>query len=96
MTPVTPVKLSDGVHHFEELVRCEHFVVRRHTAVDRFQLKTDMRFRILMVLEGTVRAVTDSDSDELTKGCTTLVAAGSEGVTIIPHQRATVLEILRP
>lgn len=96
VSPVVPVLLGAGDHHFEELVRCEHFVIRRHAAVDSFSLRTDGRFRILMVLSGAVRVATDSDYRMLSKGSTVLVPASVTSATIEPTERTTLLEILSP
>lgn len=96
VTPVTPVQLSDGDHHFEELVRCEHFVVRRHISVDDFSLKADHRFRILVVLDGESEVSTDNSRHVLAKGETALVCASADAIAVRPSQRSTILEILRP
>ena len=94
--PVVPVELSYGDHHFEELVRCDYFVIRRHKAVDEFSLKLDDRFRILMILDGTASLVTESGTIELSKGTTVLLPACIQQASLRPLASTTVLEILSP
>lgn len=94
--PVIPVQLSSGDHSFEELVRCPHFVLRRHSAVDTFALKTDNRFRILMMLSGESEIQAGPDHSPLAKGQTVLVPAVIPEVVVQPRGRITLLEILCP
>ena len=101
VSPVTPVELSYGTHHFEELVRCDYFVIRRHKAVNEFSLKLDDRFRILMVLEGAAQLLTksstaESNTLEINKGTTILLPASTAAASLIPTSNITVLEILTP
>ena len=94
--PVTPVELSDGRHHFQELVRCNYFVIRRHHAVDEFDLKLDDRFRILMLLDGNATVSTDACDTGLVKGTTALLPASTTRATIHPEGSITLLEVLYP
>ncbi len=94
--PVVPVELSYGDHHFEELVRCDYFVIRRHKAVDEFSLKLDDRFRILMMLDGAASLVTESGTIELSKGTTVLLPACTQHASLRPLASTTLLEILSP
>lgn len=96
VAPVTPVELSDGSHHFEELVRCEYFVIRRHQAIDEFQLNLDGRFRILIVLEGRAVVHTAGGEVTLSKGRTALIPAAADRVHIAPEGNTTLLEVLHP
>lgn len=99
VNPVTPVELSNGHHSFQELVRCDHFVIRRHQAVDDFSVKLDDRFRILMLLNGTATLTTDSGNASLNKGTTALVPASTSATSaasIQPDGPVTLLEILHP
>ena len=68
VTPIVPVQLSNGDHHFEELVRCEYFVIRRHVSIDEFPIRMDDRFRILMMLEGEAQVSSESGSITLVRG----------------------------
>ncbi|MEQ9407000.1 MAG: class I mannose-6-phosphate isomerase [Fuerstiella sp.] len=96
VNPVAPVVLSDGQHHFEELVRCDFFVIRRHTSVDEFQLKQDDRFRILMQLEGSAQLFTEDGEVPMRKGTTVLVPAVTQVTCVRPDSRTVLLEILHP
>lgn len=96
VNPLTPVPLSDGSHHFEELVRCEYFVIRRHKAVDNFELKLDDRFRILMQLDGSSEIQTNAGAVTLKKGTTAILPAATKSATVHVVQNTTLLEILHP
>ncbi len=96
VNPAPPVQLSDGKHHFEEVVRCDYFVIRRHKAVDEFRLKLHNRFRILMLLEGQAQVSTGSGSVRLFRGTTVLLPAATEIATVIPNGRIQLLEIDAP
>ncbi len=96
VNPVTPVELSNGRHHFEELVRCDYFVIRRHIAIDEFQLKLDDRFRILMLLEGDATIATDASETKLSTGMTVLLPATTPQAAVIPDGNIILLEILHP
>jgi len=94
--PVTPVALCDQTHAFEELVRCEYFVIRRHRALERFEISTTHQFRILMFLEGEAVVKTSGGSVSAKTGTTVLIPAESDRVLIVPHERVEVLELLCP
>ena len=96
VNPVKPVQLSDGTHTFEELVRCDHFVIRRHVGVDSFRLKTDDRFRIVMLLDGHAAMSADNQTRDLSRGQTALLPACTKQIEIAPCSRVTLLEILHP
>ena len=96
VNPVVPTPLSDGNHNFEELVRCEYFVIRRHTSVDSFAIRMDDRFRILMMLEGSAQVQSETGTVEIKKGTTTLLPASLSSVSVQPQGKTTLLEILYP
>lgn len=96
VAPVIPVELSNGTHHFEELVRCDYFAIRRHRAVDTFPLLLDDRFRILMVLEGNASLETPDGRLPLPKGRTVLIPAAVDSADIVPQKSVTLLEVLHP
>ena len=66
--PVVAQQLCDQEHGFEELVRCEYFVVRRHTSLHPFSLLSDGRFRILMTLAGSGTVDTSTGAEALVLG----------------------------
>jgi mannose-6-phosphate isomerase len=97
--PVNPVvahELTSGNHQFEELVRCDYFVIRRHRSVNAFPLKLDDRFRIVMVLDGCTDLRTESGTLTLTKGETLLLPASLRQAEFVPSANVTLLEILTP
>ena len=96
LSPVTPIPLCDQSHVFEELVRCPYFVVRRHRALETFEISMSDQFRILMFLEGRAEVRTSSGSVSTGIGSTVLIAAESNRVVITPKERVQVLEILCP
>ena len=96
VSPVTPVTLCDQNHIFEELVRSEYFVIRRHRALERFTIPVLDQFRILMFLEGNAVVRTGGGTVSARIGTTALIPAESSSVEIIPNGRLQVLEILCP
>lgn len=94
--PVSPVLLSCQGHHFEELVRCPYFVIRRHQTVNPFPLKLDDRFRILMLLNGSAQLQSSNGDLAVRTGTTVLLPADVDAVTVLPEGQVTVLEILHP
>ena len=92
--PVTPVSLCDQTHVFEELIRCQYFVVRRHRAIEPFEIVMCDQFRILMFLEGRAEVRTSGGSVSAGVGTTLLIPAESNRVAITPKERVQVLEIL--
>lgn len=96
VSPMTPVSLCDQDHVFEELVRCEYFVIRRHRALERFTIPMDDRFRILMFLEGNAAVKTGGGTIAARLGTTVLIPAESDSVEILPNGRVHVLEVLCP
>lgn len=96
VSPATPVTLCDQNHVFEELVRCDHFVIRRHRALERFMIAMFDHFRILMFLEGNAVVKTGGGKVSARLGTTILIPAESDSVEIIPNGRVQLLEILCP
>jgi mannose-6-phosphate isomerase len=94
--PVTPIPLCDQTHVFEELLRCSYFVVRRHRALESFEISMSDQFRILMFLEGRAEVCTSGGSVSARIGSTVLIPAESDRVVITPKERVQVLEILCP
>ncbi len=94
--PVTPVSLCDAFHSFEELVRCEYFVIRRHRFLDPIQITVEDRFRILMALGGDATVSTRYGTVPLKMGSTVLLPACSGVVTLTPQGSVRMLEVLCP
>ncbi|MCA9060729.1 MAG: class I mannose-6-phosphate isomerase [Planctomycetaceae bacterium] len=93
---VRPAQLCDQDHRFEELVRCDHFVIRRHRAVDAWHLRTDGRFRILIGMSGSGEVCTEQSTIDLQTGRTVLIPANCPELTIHPAAEMTLLEIMCP
>jgi mannose-6-phosphate isomerase len=93
--PVAPVPVVDKNHRAEELVRCEHFVIRRHAA-DCFPLPQDGRFRIMISVAGKTQICCGGDALEITMGGTVLVPARCAPTDVIVEQDAAVLEAFAP
>jgi mannose-6-phosphate isomerase len=96
VNPVVPVQLCDQEHSFEELVRCEYFVLRRHESLHDFSLVSDNRFRILMTLSGSGLVCTSTGTEQLRLGGTILLPACCQAIRIQPDQRLQLLEITCP
>jgi len=94
--PVVPVELCDQEHGFEELVRCEYFVVRRHESLHAFSLASDDRFRVLMTLSGSGLVQTSTGDEQLVMGGTVLLPACCGRIRIQPRERLQLLEISCP
>ena len=94
--PVTPVALCDRSHVFEELVRCNYFVIRRHRALDSFEIPMSDQFSILMFLEGCAQVRTAAGTVTARIGSTVLIPAESKQVVVTPQDHVQVLEILCP
>ena len=96
VSPVTPISLCDQTHVFEELIRCSYFVVRRHRALEPFEITMSEQFRILMFLEGRAEVRTSGGSVSAGIGSTVLIPAESDRVVVSPKESIQVLEILGP
>ncbi len=96
ISPVVPRRMFDEYHEFEELVRCQYFVIQRHRTDSRFRLDSADQFRILMVLSGNVRLFSEDFELRLKPGNTVLVPAACRWVQAEPEGTVTILEIFLP
>ncbi len=94
--PVQSIQLCDQSHPFEELLRCDFFVIRRHRFVDPIRITTDDRFRILMSIQGNATVKTTTGTAPLRLGSTILLPACSKSTIITPESPAVMLEVLCP
>lgn len=94
VSPVTPIPLCDQDHVFEELVRCDYFVIRRHRVLERIGIPVNDQFRILMFVEGNAVVATPGGKVSARLGTTVLIPAESSQVEITPNGRVQILEIL--
>jgi mannose-6-phosphate isomerase len=94
--PVQPVPVVADTQVCEELIRCEQFVIRRHTAEQEFEIEDDHRFHVLMMLSGNARLVAGSDSLLLARGTTVLAPAEREALHIDPQPQCLLLDAFLP
>jgi len=94
--PVVPRYVADACDRTEELVRCDYFVLRRHTISRPFPLPEDGRFRVIMPFSGTVHVSTGEYSKRIGVGDTLLIPAATKGVHLSPARQASVLEAHLP
>lgn len=93
---LVPVRLTDGDHWFEELVRCQYFVIRRHATEKMFRVATEEAFRVMMVLSGSATLLSDGVSLPLRAGSTVLVPASCPSVQVAPDGLVTMLDVFLP
>lgn len=96
VSAVQPVQLCDYSHPFEELVRCDYFVIRRHKFLDPVRITTDDRFRILISLQGNAIVKSRYGSAALKMGSTVLLPACSGETALFPDGPVSMLEVLCP
>lgn len=94
--PVQPVVLRDEWHRFEELVRCDYFVIHRHKVAEPFHIVTDDRFRILMSIHGNATVTAAHGSVRLQLGSTVLLPACAGRATVCPDGPVVMLEVFCP
>jgi mannose-6-phosphate isomerase len=94
--PVKPVQMCDDAHGFEELIRCDHFVIRRHRFLDPIRISTGDSFRILLSVKGAVEVKTRYGAVPLEMGATALLPACSGTTVLTPSEPTTLLEVLCP
>jgi mannose-6-phosphate isomerase len=97
--PVSPVDPKRSEHRSgvtDELVRCDHFVMRRHILERDFKLPKQDRFRILMAVKGNGDIACDDTAMRFALGRTVLVPSTCPDVTIHPIGEMTVLEAFLP
>ncbi len=68
----------------EELVACEHFVIRRWQLDQSATMETENRFRIVLVLSGAMSVQTTGFSHLLETGQTILFPASCPAITLTP------------
>ncbi|MEZ6058855.1 MAG: type I phosphomannose isomerase catalytic subunit [Planctomycetaceae bacterium] len=94
--PVVPRSCREGDHLCEELVACEHFVIRRHSTGDAFSLRSIDSFRILMLLTGEVVLSWSGGESPFVRGQTTLLPAALGDATVRPGGEIELLDITLP
>lgn len=91
-----PTAQRHGDRFEEQLVRCEHYEIKRHESPCDFVIHTQSRFRVLMVIDGSATLRGDFNDVAMPLGTTTLIPACVPAVEVCPSGSATVLEISVP
>ena len=94
--PLVPKIIFGGRHTVEELVRCDFFVIRRHTTEEPFTIATDNRFHILTLLGGCAELVCGDDRREFAMGRTILLPASAADARLMPTGEIILLETFLP
>jgi mannose-6-phosphate isomerase len=94
--PVTPTRIQAAHHSLEELVRCERFVLRRHSAEQAFALPEDRQFHVLMLLAGAGTLAAGEDRVVLSPGRTALLPAERAAARFEPEGPCVVLDAFLP
>lgn len=101
--PVSPVlskTISSEPHRLEELVRCDYFVIRRHTlsaGAAPFKLSPDDRFHVLMTLAGGIEVNCGGEKQQIGRGRTVLIPAAAASVAQVASlDGAVVLDSILP
>lgn len=92
---VQPERIESD-HELQQLVSCDHFVIRRHVVTQPTEFLPADMFRVLMVLEGRGRLVCEAETYDLPTGQTLLLPASCPEVSCIPAERLTILETYVP
>jgi mannose-6-phosphate isomerase len=94
--PVTPTRIREADHALEELVRCEQFVLRRHTTEQTFGLPEDRQFRVLLMLAGEGTLVAGEDQVDLSPGQTVLLPAVRAAARVEAEGQCVLLDAFLP
>ncbi len=97
--PVEPIKPDRREHESgltDELVACDHFILRRYILENDFRLEPEDRFRVLMAVKGNGDLVAGDAAMRFSLGRTCLIPAAAPAVTIHPLGELTVLEATLP
>jgi mannose-6-phosphate isomerase len=94
--PAMPCVLREGNPREEELVRCPHFVIRRHRGTAAVSIRGGREFHILMLLQGSAELSCGGIVDSLRMGETMLVPADSPEVHIAPGEEMALLDAFLP
>ncbi len=96
VNPVMPLQISSAPCLIEELVRCEHFILRRHALSEPALLEREDRFHILMAVAGEGHLECGGNRQQLAKGTTVLIPASSPEINLVPRGTLSLLETYLP
>lgn len=88
---VTPQLLRGDGRQTEELVRCDQFVIHRHTLHEPLPLPDDRRFHVVLAISGAATLSAGEDALPLSRGTTVLLPADRAATQIVPANDAAVL-----
>ncbi len=98
--PVEPLvpRLISGVseNRVEELVSCEHFVIRRHEGAQPWDLRDHESFRVFLMLKGQAELSWHDGVELLKTGDTILIPASSPDCRMAPQGPCVMLETYLP
>jgi mannose-6-phosphate isomerase class I len=78
-------------------VRCEQFVIHRHTLRETLSIPDDQRFHVILVIDGAAKVSAGDDTFALSSGTTVLLPADRAATHIAPdNQPAVVLDAFLP
>lgn len=80
----------------QELAVCDYFSMRRHAGSRPWELESDNRFHVFMVLAGIVRVDSPGGSEHLVKGDTVLIPASCQSCRMVPDGPVTLLDAFVP
>lgn len=94
---IVPEVISEtSQRRIEELVSCEHFIIRRHTGSSPWDVNLTGSFRIIMLLNGQARLNWLDGTESLSTGDTILIPASCPSCRIVPQGSCVVLETYLP
>ncbi|MGE3315024.1 MAG: type I phosphomannose isomerase catalytic subunit [Planctomycetaceae bacterium] len=96
VNPVVPLQISNAPHLIEELVRCDHFVIRRHVLSKAATLERENRFHILLGLSGEAHLEYGGDKLRIVRGTSILIPAVAPQIRIVPRGETVLLESYLP
>ena len=93
---VQPVPVGEEAGLSEELVRCDYFVIRRHTLRSTLQFAQDDSFHVLMTLAGLARLRAGEFTLDLQPGQSVLLPAARDETSIEPVDECVLLDSFLP
>ncbi|MBW3540981.1 MAG: class I mannose-6-phosphate isomerase [Planctomycetes bacterium] len=95
--PARPRMIDErSERRIEELVHCEHFVLRRITIHQPMTIETGGRFHVLTCLHGGATWRSGHSSGALRRGETLLVPAAAAGIALAPGDETALLDAFLP
>jgi mannose-6-phosphate isomerase class I len=80
----------------ERLVACDKFVMDRCETDKPFRVGGDESFHLLVTVEGAVNLPDDPTEEPLARGQTALLPASLGEITLVPQEKAILLDVFLP